>query len=54
MIPTQRPPSLTTGTPLRSWSRITCRTVSTESATVTLTGSLPMMSRTVRAICAAA
>src|SRR5215217_5415102 len=50
MMPTQRPPSLTTGTPLRSWSRITCSTVSTESATVTLTGSSSMMSRTVSAM----
>src|SRR4051794_30033637 len=49
-IPTQRPPSLTTGTPGSSLWRITRRTVSSESAGPTLTGSASMMSRTVRLI----
>ena len=48
-IPTQRPPSLTTGRPGSSCSRMRETTVSTPSSGVTVTGSASMMSRTARA-----
>src|SRR4029079_8066471 len=49
-MPTQRPPSLTTGTPGNSWSRSVRTTVSTSSSGATVIGSPSMMSATVRAM----
>src|SRR4051794_8770358 len=47
MIPTQRPPSLTTGTPGSSWSLSSRTTSSTLASGETVTGSRSMMSATV-------
>src|SRR4051812_32923831 len=49
MIPTQRPPSLITGTPGNSWTRSTFSTDSTGSVLYTAGTSVSMMSRTISA-----
>src|SRR3954454_23180658 len=49
MIPTQRPPSLITGTPGNSWARSTFSTDSTGSVLYTAGTSVSMMSRTISA-----